>query len=224
MSGRGGRGYRGGRGNSGRGGHGRGRGQNYTGTGSVAKKGLCITLGNNVFDYGQKAAADQMRTTWEKLVQHVDASYGQDITDKLQNKKTVTLVQPAHAADVLLRHTTRERMIRTAQQNIHRARIVQQVALLAAVTAGEVGDAPMKVAILENEIAQGEFEASVKIPIDMNDSEKTQHINDWRSCRERNADLLKHRGQAFSLILGQCTQLLQDKMKQDADWTAVSTS
>jgi hypothetical protein len=36
---------------------------------------------------------------------------------------------------------------------------------------------PMKLAILENEIAQGEFEASVEIPI-----EKTQHINDWRSC------------------------------------------
>jgi hypothetical protein len=31
-------------------------------------------------------------------------------------------------------------------------------------------------------------------------------------------------GQAFSLIIGQCTQLLQDKMKQDADWIAVSTS
>jgi hypothetical protein len=96
--------------------------------------------------------------------------------------------------------------------------------LLAAVAAGGAEDAPMKLAILENEIARGEFEASVEIPIDLNDSEKTQHINDWRSCRERNANLLKHRGQAFSLILGQCTQLPQDKMKQDADWTAVSTS
>ncbi len=33
-----------------------------------------------------------------------------------------------------------------------------------------------------------------------------------------------HQGQAYSLILGQCTQLLQDKMKQDASWTMVSTS
>jgi hypothetical protein len=115
-------------------------------------------------------------------------------------------------------------MIQTGQQNVHRARIVQRVALLAAVAAGEVEVAPMKLVILKNEIAQGKFEASVKIPIDLNDSEKTQHINNWRSYQERNANLLKHRGQAFSLILGQCTQLLQDKMKQDADWTAVSTS
>jgi hypothetical protein len=41
---------------------------------------------------------------------------------------------------------------------------------------------------------------------------------------ERNANLIKHRGQVFSLIQGQCTQLLQDKMKQDTDWTNVSTS
>jgi hypothetical protein len=33
-----------------------------------------------------------------------------------------------------------------------------------------------------------------------------------------------HQGQAYSLILGQCTQLLQDKMKQDTSWTTVSTS
>ena len=64
MSGRGGRtNGRGGRGTNGRG-RGRGHGQNYTGTTASTKKGLCEALGGNVFDYGQKAAADQMRTTW----------------------------------------------------------------------------------------------------------------------------------------------------------------
>jgi len=61
MSGRGGRSNgRGGRGNNERGGRGRGRGQNYTGASKASKSGLCTTLGNNVFDYGHKAAADQM--------------------------------------------------------------------------------------------------------------------------------------------------------------------
>lgn len=58
----------------------------------------------------------------------------------------------------------------------------------------------------------------------MTDSESTQHNNNWRTHRERNAKLVTHRGQVFSLIMGQCTQLLQDRMKQDADWTTVSTS
>jgi hypothetical protein len=41
---------------------------------------------------------------------------------------------------------------------------------------------------------------------------------------ENAINLIKHRGQAFSLIQGQCTQLMQEKMKQDADWNTVSIS
>ena len=33
----------------------------------------------NVFNFGHKEAADQMRTSWEKLVQHVSTKYGKDI-------------------------------------------------------------------------------------------------------------------------------------------------
>jgi hypothetical protein len=80
MSGKGGRNNgRGGRGRGGsnRGGSGRGRGQNYTVSANAVKRGLCTNLGTNVFDYGQKSAADQMRTSWEKLVQYVGTNYGQ---------------------------------------------------------------------------------------------------------------------------------------------------
>ena len=82
----------------------------------------------------------------------------------------------------------------------------------------------MKLAILQNEMAQAAFDANADVPIELTDSEKTQWSNAWRTYRERNAKLIKNRGQAFSLILGQCTQLLQDRMKQDTDWTTVSTS
>jgi hypothetical protein len=53
----------GGRGRGGRGGRSRGRGQNYTGLANAAIQVLCSNLGTNVFDYGQKSAADQMRTS-----------------------------------------------------------------------------------------------------------------------------------------------------------------
>ena len=103
MSGRGGRSHgRGGRGNNNnRSGRGRGRGQHYTGASKTSKSGLCTTLGNNVFDYGHKAAADQMRTSWEKLVQYVGTNYGQDISNELQNKATVTLPEPTHSVTVI---------------------------------------------------------------------------------------------------------------------------
>jgi hypothetical protein len=86
MSGRGGRNNsRGGRGrgSANRGGRGRGRGQNYNGSANAAKRGMCTNRGTNVFDYGQKSAADQMRTSWEKLVQYVGTNYGKYINNEL---------------------------------------------------------------------------------------------------------------------------------------------
>jgi hypothetical protein len=68
------------------------------------KSGLCATLGNNVFNYGHRAAADQMQTSWEKLVQFMGTNYGQDISNELQNKTPVTLTKPVHTPEVLARH------------------------------------------------------------------------------------------------------------------------
>jgi hypothetical protein len=225
LSGRGGRNNgRGvcGRGGANRGGRGRGRGQNYTGSANAAKRGLCTNLGINVFDYGQKSAADQMRTSWEKLVQYFGTNYGQDINNELQNKVWVILTEPVYTDNVLARHSVREVMIRNGQLNIQQARQAQDTILKASVQAGTEMDAPMKLVILQIKIAQGEFAASIEVPVELTDSEKTQFSNDWRTFRERNTNLIKHRGQYLSLIQGQCTQLLQDKMKQDTDWNTVS--
>ena len=170
-----------------------------------------------MFNYGQKSEADQTRSSWEKLAQYVGTNYGQDISNELQNKLTVNLVEPVHAPEVIERNIIRERIIITGQANIQTARETQKIILETAVTASIDDAAPMKLVILENVIAQGEYEANVDVPIMMTDSDKTQSRNEWRTYREINAQLTKHRGQGFSLILGQCTQLLQYKMKQDTE-------
>jgi hypothetical protein len=84
-------------------------------------------------------------------------------------------------------------------------------------------DAPMKLAILQNKIAQGEFAANIEVPVELNDYDKTQFSNDWRTFQECNANLINHQDRAFSLIQGQCNQLLQEKMNQDTDWNTVNT-
>jgi hypothetical protein len=105
-------------------------------------------------------------------------------------------------------------MIRSGQRNIQWARQAQENILKAAVIENDP-DAPMKLAILQNEISQGNFFFSNEVAMELNDSEKTQFSNKWCTFGERNANLIKHRGQAFSMIQGQCTQLLQDKINQD---------
>jgi hypothetical protein len=129
-----------------------------------------------------------------------------------------------HTDNVLAIHSVREVVIRNGQLNIQQARQAQETILKYALQAGTYMDAPMKLSILQNEISQDEFASSIEVPVVLTDSEKTQFSNDWRTFRERNTNLIKHRGQAFYLIQSQCTHLLQDKMNQDKDWNTVSIS
>jgi hypothetical protein len=87
-------------------------------------------------------------------------------------------------------------MIRKGQANLRQARVLQ-----AAVTQGNDPEAPLKLAILDIAIAEGDFEQKVEVAIELTDSEKTQQNNEWRTYRERNALLSKQRGQAFPSFL-----------------------
>ena len=62
---------------------------------------------------------------------------------------------------------------------------------------------PTKIAILENEIAKGDYDLANDIPIEMSESEKTEYRNGWCNYQERNYNPEKNISQAFSLILGQ---------------------
>jgi hypothetical protein len=62
-------------------------------------------------------------------------------------------------------------MIRNGQLNIQQARQAQKTILKAAVQAVTDMDAPMRLAILQNEIAKGKFAASIEIPVVLTDSE-----------------------------------------------------
>jgi hypothetical protein len=99
----------------------------------------------------------------------------------LQNKITVILVEPVHTDDVLFKHSLRETMIRNGQMNIQRAQKAQETILEAAVQGGLDMEAPIKLALLQNKIAQGKFSANVEVPIVLNDSQKTQFSNEWRT-------------------------------------------
>jgi hypothetical protein len=130
-------------------------------------------------------------------------------------------VWPRHPSATLLRDTARKTVIRNGQMNIQNARRIAEIMLEAAVAAGGDAKAPMESVILQNEIAHGELQLNEPVLIQLTNSEKTQNSDKWRTYREQNASFAKHRGQTHSLILRQRSQLLEDKMKQDADWTVV---
>jgi hypothetical protein len=87
-------------------------------------------------------------------------------------------------------------------------------------------EAPMQLATLQNEIAQGDIESGNPIPIQLLQIPRRLRAAMTAGEPAENEMLawLNNGGQTHSLILGQCFQLLRDKMKQDTDWTAVSVS
>ena len=80
------------------------------------------------------------------------------------------------------------------------------------------------IVMLDREITKRDYDTSNNIPIDMTESDNTEYGNEWRTYRQRNYNLENHRGEAYSLILGQCTQLFQEKTNQDKAWNTISNS
>ncbi len=62
------------------------------------------------------------------------------------------------------------------------------------------------------------------MPYNLTDSEKLKYGNKRKTHSQCVTTLEKHRGNVYALIYGQCTQILQDKMKQDKNWATVSVS
>jgi hypothetical protein len=56
------------------------------------------------------------------------------------------------------------------------------------------------------------------------EDKKMSHCNVWHTHHELTDGLKKSHSKIYSLLLGQCTQVLIDKMKQDAYWGTVSDS
>ena len=75
-----------------------------------------------------------MRTSWEKLAQHVGTKYGQEISNDLNNKITVNIVKPVHSTRVLVRYATQEALFCMGQYKIQtafwsQARMLREVAI-----------------------------------------------------------------------------------------------
>ena len=91
-----------------------------------------------------------------------------------------------------MRHKAGKTVVRAGQANLQKARAAGLTILEATVKVGGDPEAPMKLAVLQNEIAHGKLEASEDVHMQLADSEKTQHSNEWRTFRERIANLAKH--------------------------------
>jgi len=71
---------------------------------------------------------------------------------------------------------------------------------------------------VENKLELARFELNDVVEVKTTAEEAMAFSNSWRTYRERTDRLVHSRGKVYSLVLGQCTTVLLDKMKQDSDW------
>ncbi len=77
---------------------------------------------------------------------------------------------------------------------------------------------------MDDKIAKSNIKLNDEVKMRLTDNEKISHSNAWLTHQETTESLKKSRGKVYSLLLGQCTQVLVDKMKQDVDRVTISES
>ena len=75
-----------------------------------------------------------------------------------------------------------------------------------------------------NMVAQLQHELTKDIPIKIEEEEKVEYDARVKSHQKKVEDLKIDRGKVYMLIMGQCTQRLQDKLKQDVTWPIVDAT
>ena len=213
------------------GGRGRGGGRSTGGrsssTTTIPKnthKGLCAELEGNVFDIGQRTSADLLRTTLEKIIQYVGAKYGEDIAAEIDNRAITSLSAPTHTAEVLRKHAAKQTLKRGQQNALLTAHQAISAELEAQITAAPTPALSLQLVQNNNIVAQLQLEIAESIPIKLEEEEKVEYDSRVKSHQKKVEDLKINQGKVYMLIMGQCTQRLQDKLKQDVKWATVDAT
>jgi len=218
MSGRG-----NGKGKAGRGGRGKGRSGSQSTT-TANSKGLCVALGNHMFDYNKKGAADQVKVTWEKIVDYAGTQYGEDVRRTLSTKKHVVIPVPVYTPEVLAKHAIKEAAHKRSLQILLNGQLISEKMLTKLVQVGTDTDAPVKLAKLQNEIQTTKDGLANPLELVLTQQDNQEFANRTKAYSTQIKELKEKNGKVFSLIMGQCTQLLKDQMIHDPEWTKVDSN
>ena len=210
---------------SGRGGRG-GRG-NIT-RGRVVKTGLNKDLEGNIFDLGERSSADLMRTTQIKIAQYIGTLYGGDIMGELETKTEFVAAAPEYPQSVKDKRSKHEKMVRANQKNTletlqkKQKRLETKIKALPSTDVDALDKLEEQLAEVENDIRKTEYEIDSEVEIPMTEEEKGEWRQSMKAYGDRCTKHVQNQQKAFAIIIGQCTQRLQDKLHDDAQWEKIN--
>ena len=215
-------------GNSGRGKGGRGKGASATVPRKASEVGACKDLEGHIFTIGSANKGkdgDMLRTSMEKMATYIGTKYGDEAAQEWTSGKKITVYEPAYSQAIQNRHAARVKATRDRIELRLKSLRVEKAAIEAEIIQTPTDRGLLKeMQEVDDQIARGDIELTDEVDMKLTDDERTAHSNAWRTHRETTESLKKSRGKIYSLLLGQCTQVLVDKMKQDTDWVSISDS
>ncbi len=219
-------------GNSGCGGRGqggRGRGASATVPRKASEVGACNDLEGHIFTIGsgnKGKDGDMLRTSMEKMSTYIGTKYGDEAAQGWISGKKITPAEPVHSQAIKDRHAARVKATKERIELKFRGLRAEKTAIQDEIDNSTSIDQGLlkEMREFDDKIAKGEIELANEVEMKLTKDEKISYANAWRTHRETTESLKKSRGKVYSLLLGQCSQVLVDKMKQDTDWVIISES
>ncbi len=159
------------------------------------------------------------------MATYIATKYGDYAAHEWTSKKCIVLAEPTHSSAIETMHAEKVRATReqlncklthlTAEQN----EILKEIA-----TQPTNQDLMEERREIEDQMLKCKIDLNDEVEMKLTNNKKMAHSNAWRSHCETTEGLKKSIGKVYSLLLGQCTQVLVDKMKQDTTWMMVSKS
>jgi hypothetical protein len=125
---------------------------------------------------------------------------------------------------VLRKHAAKITLKRAQQNALLTAHQAITAELEAQITAAPSPALSLQLVQNNNIVAQLQLEITESIPIKLEEEEKVEYDSRVKSHQKKVEDLKINRGKVYMLIMGQCMQRLQDKLKQDIKWATVDAT
>jgi hypothetical protein len=188
----------------------------------------CKDLKGNVFTIGSGIKGkdgDMLCTSKEKLALYIGTNYGDDAFQQWLSEKQLVLQEPTYPDSVLARHAVREKAViaRVTKMVTSLGKQLQVIEAELLLTPKDFNLLKSQMEV-ENKLEISKFKLTDVVEVKTTADEGMAFSNSWCTYRERTHCLVRSQGKVYSLVLGQCTMVLLDKIKQDADWQVVSDS
>ena len=153
-------------------------------------------------------------TSKEKLALYIGTNYGDDACQEWLSEKQLVLQEPTYPDAALARYrlckiAVTDRVTKMITSLEKQLRVINTELLLAPNDLNLL-KSQMEV---ENKLELAKFDLTDVVEVKTTADEGMAFSNAWRTYRERTDRLVRSRGKVYSLVLGQCTTVLLDKMK-----------